>query len=279
MGLFLKQEEMWDMPFDGTSREKRATHWAGNALWVIIGFICKVCFRYEVSGRETLRKFKGKSGVLLVCNHTSFLDVVFIYLATRPQQWARFVARESLFKAAGGLLGQIISRVGAFPIKRDSVDLTAVKRASRMLKNGEVVCILPEGTRRGKGSLEPELHSGAALIARMGKAPLLPMTVRDAENVKQKGKMLRFPKVTIEYGQPVLLSDFDFLPKEERLEGCTWYAMRECFALSRRVPREQVDMRELFPNAKDYSDVFAEHPVPEHTADEVLGIGEAADAR
>lgn len=270
MGLFLKQEEIWDMHFDGASPDNRATHWAGNALWAIIGFICKVCFRYEVTGRETLRKFQGRSGVLLVCNHTSYLDVVFVYLATRLKQWVRFVARESLFGVAGGLLGQIISRVGAFPIKRDSADLTAVKRASRMLKNKEVVCILPEGTRRGKGSLTPELHSGAALIARMGKAPILPMTVRDAENIKHKGKMLRFPKVTIEYGQPVLLSDFDFLPKEDRLEGCTWYAMRECFALSRRVSPEQVDMRELFPNAKDYADAFAEHPIPRHTADEVL---------
>ena len=274
MGLFLTQEQMWDMSFDGESRkdkEKRATHWAGNALWVIIGFICKVCFRYEVTGRENLRPFKGKSGVLMVCNHTSFLDVVFVYLATRTKQWARFVARESLFQAAGGLLGQIISRVGAFPIKRDSADLTAVKRAARMLKDKEVVCILPEGTRRGKGSLAPELHSGAALIARMGKAPILPMTVREVENVKRKGERLRFPKVTIEYGQPILLSDFDFLPKEERLEGCTWYAMREVFALSKRVPADQVDMRELFPNAKDYADVFAAHPVPTHTTEELVG--------
>ena len=66
------------------------------------------------------------------------------------------------------------------------------------------------------------------------------------------------------------MEDFDFLPKEDRLEGCTWYAMRECFALSQRVPREQVDMRALFPEGRDFTEVFAEHPVPEHSSQEVV---------
>ncbi|HJH75249.1 MAG TPA: hypothetical protein OIL86_15210 [Eggerthellaceae bacterium] len=88
------------------------------------------------------------------------------------------------------------------------------------------------------------------------------MTVRNAENVKRKGERLRFPKITIEYGNPLLVEDFDFLPKEDRLEGCTWYAMRECFALSLRVPREQVDMPALFPGGRDFTAVFEEHPVP-----------------
>ena len=102
------------------------------------------------------------------------------------------------------------------------------------------------------------------------------MTVRNAEYVKQKGKFFRFPKITIEYGNPLLVEDFDFLPKEDRLEGCTWYAMRECFALSLRVPREQVDMPALFPGGRDFTAVFEEHPVPEHLS--LIHIF-AADAR
>ena len=57
-----------------------------------------------------------------------------------------------------------------------------------MLKGNQLVGILPEGTRRGKGSKTPEIHSGAAFIAKMGKAPILPMCVREAENVKRKGE-------------------------------------------------------------------------------------------
>ena len=245
-------------------------HWFGNLAYVLVGGVCKLLFRYRVDGRETLRAFAGQCGAVVVCNHTSFLDVAFIYLSARPKQWIRLMGRESLFDNAHGLVGQILSRVGAFPVKRDSSDRTAIKRAAHMLKEDELVGILPEGTRRGKGSKIPSLHAGAAFVAKMGKAPLLPMTVRNAEYVKQKGKPIHFPKITVEYGTPVVLSDFDFLPKGDRLEGCTWYAMRECFALSRQIPADEVDMVSLFPETRDYADIFREHPIPVRTPAEAI---------
>ena len=279
VGMFLPYEKMWDMPLGGTSKEKQIPHWAGNIIWGFLAFVFKICFRFRVDNRESLRGFKGRSGVVVVANHTSFLDVAFMYLAARPSQWIRFMGRDTLFDNARGLVGQILSRVGAFPVRRDQADRTAIKRATRMLKNNEVVGILPEGTRRGKGSLQPTLHSGAAFIAKMGRSPILPMTVRNAELVKQKGRFFRFPQITIEFGNPVVLSDFDFLPKADRLDGCTWYAMRECFALSCRVPREQVDMPALFPESRDFTSVFAEHPVPVRTTEEILAANDGAGAR
>ncbi len=275
MSIFLPYEKMWDMPLGGTSSDKQIPHWFGNIAWAVVAAIFKICFRFHVDGRENLRGFKGKSGVLLVANHTSFLDIAMMYLTVRPSQWVRIMGRDSLFPNAGGLVGQILSRVGGFPIKRDSADRTAVKRATRNLKNNEIVGILPEGTRRNKGSKVPEIHSGAALIAKMGHAPILPMSVRNAELVKQKGKFLRFPKITVEYGEPILVEDFDFLPKDERLDGCTWYAMRECYALSRRISPQEVDMVELFPTGRDYTAVFAEHAVPRHTTAEIVADIEA----
>ena len=135
MSLFLPYEKMWDMPLGGESDEKQVPHWAGNIIYGFLAAVFKVCFRYRVDGREKLRGFEGKSGVLVVSNHTSFLDVAFMYLAARPNQWIRFLGREDLFDNAKGLVGQILSRVGAFPIKRDSADRSAIKRATRMLKN------------------------------------------------------------------------------------------------------------------------------------------------
>ena len=131
-----------------------------------------------------------------------------------------------------------------------------------MLKNGEWVGIFPEGTRRGKGSAAPELHGGAALIARMGKAPLVPLGLENVSKVKQKGQRVRFPRITARFGTPVELSSFDFLPKEERMDGCSWYVMREAYALTRGCKPEEVNMAELFPDSKDYSQVFADHPIP-----------------
>lgn len=256
MSFILSSEEMWDMPLGGASKDRQIPHLFGNLCYIVLGFLCKVLFRYRVDGRENIRNLHGKAGCVLVGNHTSFLDVVMFFLACRPVQWVRFLGRDSLFGKCGGLLGQAISRVGAIPVKRDSADRTAVKRAATMLKRGELVGIYPEGTRRGKGSQTPSLHSGAAFIARMGHAPIVPATVRNAEYVKQKGKFLRFPKITVEFGEPIEVSSFDFLPKEVRLEACTWYAMRECFALSRKCAPEAVDMVELFPNDRDFTAVF-----------------------
>lgn len=274
-------EKYWDMPLGGTSTEEHIPRGFARVIVRIVSVLCKILFRYRVDNRENLSAFKDKTGVVVVCNHTSFLDVVFIYMSVWPEMWPRLIARNTLFDGKPFPFGWALSRVGAFPIKRDTADRTAIKRATKMLKNNEVVCILPEGTRRGKGSKTPQIHGGAALIARMGRAPIVPMTVRDAENVKQKGKFIRFPKITTELGDPIELEDFNFLPKQDRLDGCMWYAMRECFALSKRIPADQVDMNELFPGSKDFSEVFKEHPVVRHTTSELVAKldGKAAAKR
>ena len=275
MSLFLKYSEMWDMDLGGRDRSHEIPHWFGNLVYVVVGAVCKLLFRYRVDNRQKLRAFQDATGALVICNHTSFFDVVFMYLAARPKQWVRLMGRDSLFGNAGGLLGQILSRVGAFPVKRDTADMTSIKRAVRMLKNDELVGILPEGTRRGKTDRVPSIHAGVSVIARMAKVPILPMTVRGVERIKNKGERVRFPKVTVDYGDPILVSDFDFLPKEERVEACTWYAMRESFALFYRVPAEEVDMAALFPETRDYAPMFAEHPIPRHTSEEVAAAARA----
>ena len=143
--MFLKYSEMWDMDLGGEPSENEIPHWFGNAAYVVVGGLCKLLFRYRVDNRDKLRAFQGAEGALVICNHTSFFDVVFMYLAARPKQWVRLMGRDSLFDNARGLLGQALSRVGAFPVKRDTADMTSIKRAVRMLKRRELVGILPEG--------------------------------------------------------------------------------------------------------------------------------------
>ncbi|MEC4175548.1 lysophospholipid acyltransferase family protein [Adlercreutzia sp. R7] len=276
--MFLKYSDMWDMDLGGRDRSHEIPHWFGNLAWIVIGGLCKLLFRYRVDNRDKLRAFQDATGALVICNHTSFFDVVFMYLAARPKQWVRLMGRDSLFDNAGGLLGQILSRVGAFPVKRDTADMASIKRAVRMLKNDELVGILPEGTRRGKTDRVPSIHAGVSVIARMAKVPILPMTVRGVERIKQKGRGVRLPKVTVDYGDPILVGDFDFLPKDERVEACTWYAMRECFALFYNTVPENVDMAALFPETRDYAPVFAEHPIPRHTSEELAAAAREARA-
>ena len=264
-----RYEELFDRPYGGTSEEKHINKWVAHIALFVTWVICKICWRFRVDNREKLTELASETGMLVVANHTSYLDVVFMYHSIRPKLWPRFIARNTLFDDMPYLFGWLLAHMGVFPIHRDSADRTAIKRAVRMLKNDEIVCILPEGSRRDKSPTKPEVHGGAALMARMAGVPILPMTVREAENIKRKGQRLRFPKVTVEFGDPIEIGDFDFLPKDKRLEGCVWYALRECFALSRRIEPEEVDMVALFPDCEDYSEVFATNPVPKHTSHEL----------
>lgn len=260
--VFIPYEKMWDMPIKPTvdrdgNPVKSITHWAGNIIYAVVAFVFKVAFRTKVIGADKFDAVASRGGCLVASNHASYLDPAFLWVAGRPKHWIRFMARENMFANAHGLAGQIISRVGAFPIKRASADRVAIKRAATMLKRGECVGIFPEGTRRGRGTAMPELHGGAAFIARMGKSPMLPSTIRNVDAIKHKGERVHFPQVTVVFGDPVYLEDFDFLPKEDRLDAAMWYVMRECYALLRDVPREQVDMAELFPDARDFSQELA----------------------
>lgn len=262
MAAFNVHEEFWDRPFSGNDQTNRIPHWVAHVLGGFFMAVCRVLFRMRIEGQEVVDAFKGKaSGAVLVAPHVSYFDVVIMFLSVRSRGWVRLMGRDTLFAAAGGFLGKVFSYVGAFPVKRGSADRQALKRAARMLKNGEWVGIYPEGTRRGKGSAESALHGGAALVARMGKAPIIPVGFENVADIKRKGERVRFPRVTVRFGKPISVDSFDFLPKDERMDGCTWYVMREAFALTRNCAPADVDMRALFPEAKDYADVFAEHAI------------------
>lgn len=256
-----KNEDFWSQSLGGNDTSNDMPMIGAHFLSGFFRGFLKL-WRLEVKNVESLRSFEGKdSGAVIVAPHVSYMDPIIMFVAARPKQWIRFIGKDSLWENYAGILGKIISRAGAFPIKRDTADRTAIKLATRMLKNGENVGIFPEGTRRGKGDKNPSLHGGAVLIARMGKAPIIPLGIHNVDLIKEKGKMLKFPKVTATFGDPIALSSFDFLPKNERLDGCAWYVMRESFALMRQCEPEEVDMTELFPESKDYSEIFREHVI------------------
>lgn len=260
--MIRSSEQLWDMSVDGNDKSNQMNRVVGNIVASIVLVLMKIVFRFSVKNRDIILQFTGKkTGAVVLSPHNSYIDVVMMFLASWPKRWTRLIARESLFTVAGGFLGFFFARVGAFPVKRDTADMSTVKRAARFLKNGELVGIFPEGTRRGKGNKIPAIHGGAALIAKLGRAPLVPLGLKNVDRIKRKGEHVRFPKLTAIYGEPIALSSFDFLPKEERLEAATWYVLREAIALSHDIVPSEVNMVELFPESKDYTAVFAEREI------------------
>ena len=109
-------------------------------------WFCLLFFRARVYGQ---RNVPGKGGVLLVCNHQSFFDPVLVTMALKRE--GNYMARDTLFENL--VFRRLITSLNAFPIRRSSADVGAVKETMRRLKDGKLVVTFPEGTRTRDGSI------------------------------------------------------------------------------------------------------------------------------
>ena len=165
-------------------------------LYKFAVFICKnvlrLIYRVKVEGNNSIDQVKG---CIVYANHTFYLDpVVMGSFIKRP---LRFMAKAELFKTR--LLGNLIKRLGAFPVRRGEADLGAVKTALRLLKNGEVLGMFPEGTRNKSGTFmgaEP----GLSMIATKAKVPVIPVAILSTYRL--------FSPIRIIIGQPIYLEEY-----------------------------------------------------------------------
>ena len=159
--------------------------------WSFIIPVLYSYFRGRVYGAE---KIPQDGSFILVCNHASNLDPPLISVsACRP---ISFMAKEELFRVPG--FKQLIEGCGAYPVKRDSSDRTALKAAMKYLKEGWAAGIFLQGTRTDNGKItDPKL--GAALIAAKTKSPLIPVSIWGTEKLQTNGGILPAP-ITIRFG-------------------------------------------------------------------------------
>lgn len=148
------------------------------------------CFnRLIIKGRE----HEVPEGALIVFgNHYSNLDVFLMTVALKRQ--IRFMGKHTLFKIP--VVGPLAKAFGAFPVDRTRADLTAMKTALRILKNGEVLGIFPEGTRI-KGDKVSDPKGGIAMFAWKTKSPVLPIHVE----YRRRFHFLNHIELTI--GEPI----------------------------------------------------------------------------
>ena len=166
----------------------------GLASWPVLGLL----FRYRTFGRENL---PASEGYVLAAGHLSNLDPWAIGLALWPRRFLRFMAKSELFWFP---LGPIIRGCGAFKVNRGRADLAAIETAVTLAREGNVIAMFPEGTRRKKGlrkTRQAAAHSGAARIALLAGVPLVPAGIKGTDGLRH------LQAWRVRYGQPIPLDD------------------------------------------------------------------------
>jgi 1-acyl-sn-glycerol-3-phosphate acyltransferase len=157
----------------------------------------KVGFRLRARGIEKL----PASGFVLAANHTSNLDPWPLALPLFPRRQVRFMAKSELFNP---VFKPILLGGGAFPVRRGEADVDAIRNAVELVREGEIVVMFPEGTRRKKGlrkKYEARAHTGAARIALRADAPLVPAAIKGTDRLSRLGPL------RVAYGPPIPLDD------------------------------------------------------------------------
>ncbi|HEX4730188.1 MAG TPA: 1-acyl-sn-glycerol-3-phosphate acyltransferase [Solirubrobacterales bacterium] len=153
-----------------------------------------VYFRYARTGREHARL---KGGLIVAANHRSFLDPFAIGGCLPWRRPMNYVAKVELFERRWQ--GWILSRLGAFPVRRGESDEESMETARQIVERGGAVCIFPEGTRTRRGTLSHP-RRGVGRLALQTGAPVIPTAVLGTEHVR-RGWRIRPRKVKVRLGR------------------------------------------------------------------------------
>ena len=154
-------------------------------------------------------------GFVLAANHTSNFDPWPLGLPLFPRRYLRFMAKSELFWFP---LSTILRAGGAFRVRRGRGDEDAIAKAVELCREGHVVVMFPEGTRRKKGlrkKHEARWHSGAARIALDAEVPLVPAAIRGTDQLARLGPL------RVAYGSPLALEDLTGRPRGEAARMAT----------------------------------------------------------
>ena len=173
---------------------------AGPFYWFCVHGLRVVLWvlgRWKAPGRQYI---PAEGPLIVVSNHLNNADPPILASGIARRR-VRFMAKVELFRLPFGL---VVKLYGAFPVRRFESDLRAMMQAERILRQGGVIGMFPEGTRSRTRTLGA-FHPGTALIALRSGAPVLPCALVGTEQLANPLNVLRKPRIEVRIGQPILV--------------------------------------------------------------------------
>jgi 1-acyl-sn-glycerol-3-phosphate acyltransferase len=155
---------------------------------LVVRVLARTLYRLRVHGAVP------PGPAILAANHESVLDPFFLGLATRRP--VRFLAKKELWRFR--LVGAAVEAMGGLPVDRGRGDREAMAAMARLLANGELVGIFPEGVVRETDTW----HRGAAKLALLTGAPLVPVLIEGSGKALSRGRV-GLPRVRVVVGEPI----------------------------------------------------------------------------
>jgi 1-acyl-sn-glycerol-3-phosphate acyltransferase len=139
--------------------------------------------------------------VIIAANHVSNWDPVLVGISLpRP---IHFMAKAELF--TNPILGKLLTKLNAFPVKRGTADRRAIRQALDILGNNDVLGIFPEGERKKDEGMVTSAQTGVAMLALKSGAPVLPVAcIGSGRNIPTGW----INPLVVRIGKPLLLSEY-----------------------------------------------------------------------
>lgn len=179
----------------------------------ILRLFTKIYLRGRAYGRENL---PDKGPYLGVVNHNSNMDVVAMSLVVK--QRVHTMAKDSLFRVP--VLKWWLKAVGMFPVMRDASDERAFNYGLELLRQGKVLFMAPEGTRKKIEGQRNRPRTGFVRLAQLTGCPVVPVAIYGTERVLPPGAWFPRPtRVRVKVGAPIQLEKIEVsLENKERLQ-------------------------------------------------------------
>ena len=188
---------------------RKGVGWTYTLARIVLTLPTLLLWRVRAIGVENVPK---DGPLVLAPNHFSQMDHFFVGVYLRRK--IRFMAKSQLFGPP--VLTYIYKHGGVFPIRRGHHDEEAMETARILVEQGEMLLVYAEGGRSRSQTLgEPK--PGIGRIAVETGAPIVPVAIHGSERARQ-WKKLRFPKTTVQFGEPLTYPVEPAPSRERQLE-------------------------------------------------------------